>query len=167
MPKPEKVGLLYTEYSNRSSTLHTEQSEKCKLSPASCSTVNFILGCLLSWKLNQLSLSIYSVFEMKLWELSPGFSSSTGMGESNSVVWHAKACSIATKPLDTPNHVNLTKLFFLSAATWRRWHNDRKLWSGQILATEYTWRSWSWKWHSAADPHTWEQYSRIVRTIAL
>ena len=39
-----------------------------------------------------------------------------------------------------------------SVATWRRWHNDKKLWLGQSLATEYTWRSRSWRWHSAADP---------------
>ena len=44
-----------------------------------------------------------------------------------------------------------------SAATWRRRHNDKKLWSGQSLATEYTWYSRSWRWHSAADPHTGEQ----------
>ena len=28
-----------------------------------------------------------------------------------------------------------------SAATWRRWHNDKKVWPGQSLVTEYTWRS--------------------------
>ena len=36
MPKPEKVGFLYTEHLNRSPTLHTEQSKKRNLSPASC-----------------------------------------------------------------------------------------------------------------------------------
>ena len=25
-----------------------------------------------------------------------------------------------------------------SAATWRRWRNDKKVWSEQSLATEYT-----------------------------
>ena len=28
-----------------------------------------------------------------------------------------------------------------SAATWHRWHNDKKIWSGQSQATEYTFRS--------------------------
>ena len=37
-------------------------------------------------------------------------------------------------------------------ATWRRWHNDKNPWSGQSLATEYTWRSSSWRWHLEADP---------------
>ena len=50
-----------------------------------------------------------------------------------------------------------------SAATWRRWHNDTKVWSCQSLAIEYTWRSRSWRWHSAANPHTGEQYSRIKK----
>ena len=39
-----------------------------------------------------------------------------------------------------------------SAATWRRWPNDKKVWSGQSLATKYTWRSRSWRWLLAADP---------------
>ena len=39
-----------------------------------------------------------------------------------------------------------------SAATWRRWPNDKKVWSGQGLATEYTWRSRSWRWLLVADP---------------
>ena len=46
----------------------------------------------------------------------------------------------------------LTLYNTLRPATWRRWHNDKKLWSGQSLATEYTWCSRSWRWHSAADP---------------
>ena len=55
----------------------------------------------------------------------------------------------------------LTMYSILSPATRRRWHNDKKLGSGHSLATEYTWRSRRWSWHSAADPHTTEQYSRI------
>ena len=51
-----------------------------------------------------------------------------------------------------------------SPAARRRLHNDKKLWSGQSLATEYTWRWKSWRWYSAANPHTGEQYSRIWRT---
>ena len=46
----------------------------------------------------------------------------------------------------------LTQYNILNPATRRRWHNDKKLWSGQSIATEYTWRSRSWRWHSAADP---------------
>ena len=53
-----------------------------------------------------------------------------------------------------------------SPATRRRWINDKKLWSGQSLAPMYTWRSWSWRWHSKADRHTGEQYSMIGRTNA-
>ena len=45
-------------------------------------------------------------------------------------------------------------------------NNDKTLWSGQSLATEYTWRSRSWRGHLAADPHTGEQYSRIGGTNA-
>ena len=32
----------------------------------------------------------------------------------------------------------------------------QKIWSGLSLATEYTWRSRSWRWHSTADPHKGE-----------
>ena len=38
--------------------------------------------------------------------------------------------------------------------------------SRHSLATEYTWRSRSWRWNSAADQHTGKQYSRIERTNA-
>ena len=40
-----------------------------------------------------------------------------------------------------------------SAATWRQWHNDKKAWSRQSQATECTWRSRSWRWHSATKQH--------------
>ena len=49
---------------------------------------------------------------------------------------------------------------FMNIEQYSRWHNDKKLWSEQSLATEYTWRSRRWRRHSAADPHTGEQYSR-------
>ena len=54
-----------------------------------------------------------------------------------------------------------------SPAKRRELHNnDNRPWSEQWLTTEYTWRSRSWRWHSAADPHTKEQYSRIGSTNA-
>ena len=39
-----------------------------------------------------------------------------------------------------------------SAATWCQWHNDKKVWLGQRLATEYTWPSRSRRWHSSSRP---------------
>ena len=40
--------------------------------------------------------------------------------------------------------LQLTLYNIHSAVIWRRWHNHQKLWSGQSLATEYTWRLKSW-----------------------
>ena len=57
----------------------------------------------------------------------------------------------------------LTLYNIISPATRRWWHNN-KHWSGQSLVTEHSGHSRSWRWHSAADPHTGEQYSRIERT---
>ena len=56
----------------------------------------------------------------------------------------------------------LTLYSILNPATRRRWHNYKKVWSGQRLANEYTWRLRSWRWHSAGDPYSGEQYSRIA-----
>ena len=60
----------------------------------------------------------------------------------------------------------LTLYNIFSPTTRSRRHNDKKLWSGQRVATEYTWRSSSWRWHSEAISHTGKQFSRIMRTNA-
>ena len=53
----------------------------------------------------------------------------------------------------------LTLYNILCPATRRRWRNDKKFWSRQSLATEYIWRSRSWRWHLA------EQLTSTRRTI--
>ena len=63
-------------------------------------------------------------------------------------------------------NLKLTMYNIHCPATWDRWHNDKKVWPGQGLTPVYTWRSRSWRWHLAADPHTGEHYSRIGRTNA-
>ena len=51
-------------------------------------------------------------------------------------------------------------------ATWRRCSKDERIWSGECLAPKRIWRWRSWRWESAAEPQTGEQYSRIVTTKA-
>ena len=91
---------------------------------------------------------------------------------SNSNGWAATAARVCRTLVEADgSSLNWQGLEFelalykiLSPATRRLWHSNQKLWSGQSLDTEYTSRSRSWRWHSAADPHTGEQYSRIGRT---
>ena len=45
----------------------------------------------------------------------------------------------------------LTLYNILSPATLRGRHKDKKFWSGKSLATEYTWRLRSWRWHSTPE----------------
>ena len=79
---------------------------------------------------------------------------------SNSNEW-AAATALVCRTLRAADRNSLNKEWFKfewtlynihSAATWR-WHNDKKLWSGQCLVTKYTRRKRSWRWHSAADLH--------------
>ena len=43
-----------------------------------------------------------------------------------------------------------------SPETWRRWHNDKKLWSVRPRSPDQTWRPLCWRWRSAAASPTRE-----------
>ena len=68
----------------------------------------------------------------------------SGMSNSDRSRW--------TLTEQTPIHVQITLVKQCSNIT--SICCEKKLWSGQLPATEYTWRPRSWRWHSAADPRT-------------
>ena len=94
---------------------------------------------------------------------------------SNSNAWDAAAARVWRSLVGADGssmnqqwfEFDLTLYNIFSQATWRRWYNDKKLWSEQSLATEYTWLSRSWRRHSATDPHTSDKYSRIRKASGI